>query len=159
MEYIQRPPSTNTDCIFCEAQTAQDGPRNLIIFRGRCAYVILNRYPYTSGHIMIVPNEHQPSLDLLNQDTRSEVMELANQSIQVLQAEYNPQGFNLGINIGEAAGAGVVGHIHLHVVPRWKGDTNFMSALGMTRVLPESLEDTYARLRQAWQKIALKLKP
>jgi ATP adenylyltransferase len=153
MDYIQTPSKKNKECIFCGAQAVEDGPQNLIVFRSRYAYVILNRYPYTSGHIMVVPNDHKSSLELLNRDIRSEVMELVNLSIQVLQYEYHPQGFNVGVNIGEAAGAGIVGHIHLHIVPRWKGDTNFMSSLAMTRVLPESLEDTYTRLRLAWEKV------
>jgi ATP adenylyltransferase len=115
--------------------------------------VILNRYPYTTGHLMIVPFDHQPSLELLDAETRAELMELASQSIRVLQLEYAPQGFNLGINIGEAAGAGILGHVHLHVVPRWKGDTNFMSTLGDTRVLPEALEDTWRRIKIAWDRL------
>lgn len=153
MDYIQRPADSNQECVFCQVCNLQDGPQNLIVFRGQSAYVILNRYPYTSGHVMVVPYVHQPSLENLTPETRSELMELASLAIQVLQAEYHPQGFNLGINIGEAAGAGIIGHVHLHVVPRWKGDTNFMSTLGQTRVLPENLEDTYERLRRAWSKI------
>jgi ATP adenylyltransferase len=153
MEYIQSPQNSKKDCVFCEAPLGQDEQENLIVFRGKFSFIILNRYPYTSGHIMVVPYEHQPSLELVDRATRSEVMELANYSIQVLQMEYHPQGFNVGINIGEAAGAGILGHIHMHVVPRWKGDTNFMSTLGMTRVLPENLEDTFTRLKRACEKI------
>lgn len=155
MDYINKSPNNDQECVFCGVQADQDTVQNLIVYRGQNAYVILNRYPYTSGHIMVVPNSHQPSLGLLDRVTRSEVMELATMSVQALQAEYRPQGFNVGINIGEAAGAGIVDHIHLHVVPRWKGDTNFMSTLGMARVLPESLEATYARLKQAWEKVFL----
>lgn len=100
---------------------------------------------------MVVPYVHQPSLELLDAQTRSEMMELATQAIGVLREVYNPQGFNIGINIGEPAGAGITEHIHLHVVPRWTGDTNFMSALGKARVLPELLEDTYQRILNAWE--------
>lgn len=128
-----------------------DGPQNLIFHRGQHAYGILNRYPYTSGHLMLVPYIHEPTLTSLDAATRTELMELANQAIEVLQKIYNPQGFNVGINIGEAAGAGITEHIHVHVVPRWGGDTNFMSSLAQTRVLPESLEETYLRVKQAWQ--------
>jgi ATP adenylyltransferase len=112
--------------------------------------VMLNRYPYTSGHLMIVPFEHQPSLELLEPGSRADVMELAARAVQVVEALYSPQGFNLGMNIGAAAGAGITEHVHLHVVPRWVGDTNFMSSVAQTRVLPELLEETYRRVKEAW---------
>jgi len=150
MDYIQRPPEKNECCVFCDTLAFKDGPENLVVWRGLGAYVILNRYPYTSGHVMVVPIEHQPDLEKLDSIVRSEMMELVNTSIQVLKYEYQPQGFNMGINIGEAGGAGILGHIHMHVVPRWIGDTNFMSSLGMTRVLPEGLEESYARIKKAW---------
>ncbi len=137
-------------CVFCNEAALPDGPENLIVYRGRRAFVILNRYPYTSGHLMVVPFAHQPSLDLLDAETRAEMMELVTQSMRVLQAVYCPHGFNLGANIGEAAGAGIADHVHLHVVPRWSSDTNFMSSLGQTRVLPEELEQTWQRMTQAW---------
>jgi ATP adenylyltransferase len=127
-----------------------DGPQNLIIHRAPLTFVIINRYPYTSGHLMVVPYAHEPTLEGLEAGMRAEIMELAIQSIAVLRQVYNPQGFNIGINIGEPAGAGILDHVHLHIVPRWTGDTNFMSSLGQTRVLPETLEDTWARVRQAW---------
>jgi len=149
MEYIQKP-ANDSACIFCEETRQPDSAANLIIYRARQAYVILNRYPYTSGHLMIVPFDHQPSLELLPAEARAEMMELAAWATRVLKTVYRPQGFNLGINIGEAAGAGIIGHVHLHVVPRWGGDTNFMTSLGNTRVLPETLEDTWQRLRLAW---------
>ena len=136
-------------CVFCAAQAQPDGPENLIAFRGSHAYVILNLYPYTSGHLMVVPFEHKAGLEELDEATRAEMMELATRCMTVLREIYHPQGFNMGINIGEAAGAGVVGHVHIHIVPRWVGDTNFMSATASTRVLPEVLEDTYRRVRAA----------
>jgi len=154
MEYIQQPNKKEESCVFCKSQVCSDGPDNLIIYRAARAYIILNRYPYTSGHVMVVPNTHRPDLDQLDRETRGEVMELANLAVRTIQSVYKPQGFNIGINQGAAAGAGILGHIHLHVVPRWHGDTNFMSTLGMTRVLPESLEDTYWRLKQALDKLA-----
>ncbi len=150
MMYIQSH-RNETDCVFCVEAARSDGPQNLIFHRGQHAYGILNRYPYTSGHLMLVPYAHEATLFGLNQTARAELMELANQAIEVLQQVYKPQGFNIGINIGEAAGAGIIDHIHVHVVPRWGGDTNFMSSLAQTRVLPESLEETYHRVRQAWQ--------
>lgn len=150
MEYIEN--SNREDgCIFCNAQEKEDGVENLIAFRGECSYVILNRYPYTSGHLMVVPFEHKASLEELNAETRAEMMELTSRSMTVLRNIYNPQAFNMGANIGEAAGAGVKEHVHIHIVPRWVGDTNFMSAVGETRVLPEALEDTYERVRKGFQ--------
>ena len=127
------------------------GPENLIVYRAEWSFVILNRYPYSSGHIMVVPYEHQSSLVLLGTQARAEIMELTSRGIQVLEEEYHPQGFNIGVNIGEAAGAGIRDHVHLHILPRWKGDTNFMSALAETRVLPETLDQTYLRVKSAWE--------
>ncbi len=150
MEYIQDDKHDNT-CIFCKAAGEPLSAENLVVFKGQSAYVILNRFPYTSGHIMVVPYSHQPSLELLEAGTRAEMMELASRAVDILRQVYRPQGFNLGINIGSAAGAGIADHVHLHVVPRWGGDTNFMSTLGDTRVLPETLEDTYRRIRAAWE--------
>jgi ATP adenylyltransferase len=149
MAYIEKHHS-ESGCILCEVLDQSDSPDNLIVWRGSRVYVILNRFPYTSGHLMIVPYDHLPSLHELDPETRSEIIELADRAVCVLQEAYHPQGFNLGINLGEAAGAGITEHVHLHVVPRWMGDTNFMSTLGGTRVLPESLADTYQRIRQAW---------
>jgi ATP adenylyltransferase len=146
MKYIE----TNEQeegCVFCGAQAGEDSVANLIAFRGQRAFVILNLYPYTSGHLMVIPFEHVATLEELNPAARAEMMELSSQCMTILQKIYNPQGFNMGANIGKAAGAGVPGHVHIHIVPRWGGDTNFMSTLGETRVLPESIEDTYTRVR------------
>lgn len=148
MEYIEN--SKVEGCIFCSAQAKEDSAENLIAFRGERAFVILNRYPYTSGHLMVVPFHHQPNLEQLDPETRAEMMELTTRCMAVLRTIYHPQAFNMGANIGEAAGAGVKSHVHIHIVPRWAGDTNFMSTLGETRVLPEALEVTYQRVRQAF---------
>lgn len=150
MSYIQQHKAEN-GCVFCKAQQIPDGTENLVLHRGERSFVILNRFPYTSGHLMVVPFQHEASLEGLDAATRAELLELANKVMKMLGREYNAQGFNVGINIGEAAGAGITEHIHLHVVPRWSGDTNFMSSLGDTRVLPETLEDTYQRMKNAWQ--------
>lgn len=149
MEYIESNHKVD-GCVFCIAQAQADGAENLIAYRGKLAYVILNRYPYTSGHLMVNPFEHKPNLEELDSATRSEMMELTSRCTTVLKNIYNPQGFNVGVNMGEAAGAGVLGHVHIHVVPRWKGDTNFMSSIGGTRVLPEALEQTYHRVWEAF---------
>ncbi len=148
MEYIEN--SKVDGCIFCDAPEKEDSAENLIAFRGEHAYVILNRYPYTSGHLMVVPFQHNASLEELDPQTRAEMMELTTRCMTVLRGLYRPQGFNVGINIGEAAGAGVKEHVHIHIVPRWAGDTNFMSAVAETRVLPESLEQTYQRVKNGF---------
>jgi ATP adenylyltransferase len=149
MTYIENAGS-HDGCVFCNALGAPDSPANLIVRREKLAFVILNRYPYTSGHLMIVPTAHQPNLELLTPAARSAMMELTAQATAVLRKVYNSQAFNIGANIGEAAGAGVKEHVHLHIVPRWNGDTNFMSTLAETRVLPEALEDTWQRVSVAF---------
>lgn len=151
MKYIEGHEG-QTGCIFCDALARPDNAENLIIKRGVLAFVILNLYPYTSGHIMVAPVTHQPSLEYLDPDSRAEMMELVSQSLVTLKEIYRPQAFNVGANIGEAAGAGVPGHVHMHIVPRWTGDTNFMSTLGETRVLPEALEDTYKRIKAGFER-------
>ena len=151
MKYIES--NEEEGCIFCNALAKpSDDSKNLIIKRGEKAFVIVNLYPYTSGHIMVAPMAHQPSLEHLDTETRAEIMELVSDSMVILKGIYKPQAFNVGANIGEAAGAGVPDHVHLHIVPRWNGDTNFMSTVGETRVLPESLEETYRRIKVAFQK-------
>jgi ATP adenylyltransferase len=138
-------------CVFCAAQAQPDGPENLVAYRGKHSFVIMNLYPYTSGHLMVVPYAHKATLEDLDPATRGEMMELAARCMTVLREIYHPQGFNMGANIGEAAGAGILDHVHVHVVPRWVGDTNFMSSLAGTRVLPEIVQDTYERVRAAFQ--------
>jgi ATP adenylyltransferase len=149
MTYIEKY-EKESGCVFCSAQAKADSAENLIVFRGENAYVILNRYPYTSGHLMVIPFEHVSNLEALKAETRAEMMELASRCTTVLRIVYGTASFNMGINIGEAAGAGVLGHVHIHIVPRWVGDTNFMSTTGDTRVLPEALEDTYNRVKEAF---------
>jgi ATP adenylyltransferase len=142
--------SKTSGCIFCKVYKEVDGPGNLVIFRGECCFVILNRFPYTSGHLMVVANLHLASLEDLDAETRAEMMELTTRAMTVVRSVYHPDAFNIGANIGAAAGAGVAGHVHIHVVPRWTGDANFMLTLANTKVMPESLEETYARLLGAW---------
>ena len=151
MEYIENH-DKETGCVFCNAQAKKDSAENLIAFRGKLAYVILNRYPYTSGHLLVIPFAHKPNIEELDSTTRAEMIELTTRCTTALRNIYNPQGFNIGMNIGEAAGAGVKEHVHIHVVPRWKGDTNFMSTVGETRVLPEELETTWQRVKNEFLK-------
>jgi ATP adenylyltransferase len=152
MQYIENHPS-QAGCIFCQALASSDDDASLLLQRAQHAFVLLNRFPYTSGHLMVVPNLHSASLEDVPLEALSQVMALTQTALKALRRVYSPQGFNLGFNLGESAGAGVADHLHLHVVPRWTGDTNFMATLANTRVLPESLEETYRRLRQAWQEI------
>jgi ATP adenylyltransferase len=149
MNYISRTDKP-AGCIFCDACACQDGEENLIVHRGKLAFVILNRYPYTSGHIMVVPYAHLPSLVSLDSATLQEMMLLINQGLRSIEKVYHPHGFNVGANIGTVAGAGVADHIHFHVVPRWNGDTNFMTTVGAARVLPEDLLQTLQRLQDGW---------
>ena len=148
MSYMQS--DKNDGCAFCHELAQPDGAQNLILHRGQCAFVILNRFPYTSGHLMTVPYAHVATLEELEEPVRAEMMELAVMAMRVLRAVYHPHGFNLGVNIGDAGGAGIAEHVHMHIVPRWVGDTNFLSTLGETRVLPELLDDTYRRVCSAW---------
>jgi ATP adenylyltransferase len=146
-------------CVFCnllasvDYAIAQGADRDAaekaagLVFRGKDNFVCLNAYPYTSGHVMVIPHEHQSSLAALPQETAHELMDLAQATERVLRKIYSPHGLNFGMNLGEAAGAGVAGHLHLHGLPRWVGDTNFMTTVGETRVLPETLEVTWERMR------------
>ncbi len=149
MKYVEGDKEPKS-CVFCHELNLPDDTENLIINRGKSAFVLLNRFPYTTGHLMVVPYQHIQSLDLLDVETRGELMEITSHALEVLRQVYKPDGFNVGANIGSAAGAGVVGHVHIHIVARWVGDTNFMSTLGETRVLPEDLSTTYQRIRSAW---------
>ena len=137
------------ECIFCAAAEAHDDAQFLIVLRGKKNFVILNRYPYTSGHVMVVPYAHRATLADSEPETLSEMMALAQRMERALENLYHPNGYNVGINIGKAAGAGIAGHLHLHVLPRWIGDTNFMTTVGETRVQPEELATTYRRMRIA----------
>lgn len=148
MKYLKAAEGERASCVFCEAPSMRD-EESLIVYRGEKAYVILNKYPYNNGHVMIVPYRHVPSLVDLRADELTEIAILVNASITALIEVYKPHGFNVGVNIGEAAGAGIAGHVHVHVVPRWRGDSNFMMTVGGTKVLPEMLKDTYKRLKPA----------
>jgi ATP adenylyltransferase len=137
-------------CPFCHQLDAGNDRQSFIVHRAAHNFVILNLYPYTSGHVMVVPYEHVDSLQKLPSDAATEMMALTQKMEAVLRKVYHPDGINLGMNIGKAAGAGVAGHIHMHVLPRWVADSNFMTTIGETRVLPESLETTWERMKEAF---------
>jgi ATP adenylyltransferase len=140
-------------CIFCDALSVA-APSSLVVFQAPLAYVILNLYPYNNGHLMVVPRRHVGTLAVATPDELAELMALTRRAEMALTAAYEPHGLNVGINLGKAAGAGVLDHLHIHVVPRWNGDTNFMTAVGEVRVLPEQLEDSAARLRPLFERLA-----
>ncbi len=133
-------------CVFCEALTRTDEEAG-IVFRGKHCFIIINAFPYTSGHVMVVPYQHLDQLQNLPDSAAQEMMSLSQKTEAVLRELYHPDGVNLGMNIGKAAGAGIAGHIHMHVLPRWVADANFMTVIGETRVLPESLDETFTRLK------------
>jgi len=135
-------------CIFCEAvKNPANDEKNFVLHRGTHAFVILNLYPYISGHLMIAPNAHLGELDAAPKETTDEMMDLAKRCQTALREVYHPQGFNVGMNLGRAAGAGIADHIHMHIMPRWTGDTNFITSVAETRVLSEDLPTTYQKLR------------
>jgi ATP adenylyltransferase len=139
-------------CIFCEA--AGTGRDELVLVRTKLTYVILNRYPYNNGHLMVVPRRHVATLATSTPDELADLMRLTRHAEMALTEAYTPQGINVGINLGRPAGAGIVDHLHVHLVPRWNGDTSFISVIGNTRVLPEELDQTAARLRPIFERLA-----
>ncbi len=136
-------------CVFCDAVKANDDAKSRIVHRGESCFVILNTFPYTPGHVMVVPYAHLDDLQKLPTATANEMMALSQRMETVLRELYHPDGINLGMNIGKAAGAGIAGHIHMHVLPRWVADSNFMSVVAETRVLPETLDVTWEKMRKA----------
>ena len=136
-------------CIFCDLPAANRDEETLIVLRSTKNYVVLNRYPYTAGHIMIVPYAHTADFAGLDAQTATEMMYVAQRVQAALDSVYHPDGFNLGMNLGRSAGAGIADHLHLHLLPRWAGDTNFMTTIGETRMEPEELSTTYEKLRRA----------
>ena len=146
MDYVSGPKEER--CFICAAIDSTDDAANLVVARRPHALAILNRYPYNSGHVMVAPLRHVAALGDLTSDERLGIMDLVTETVGVLDEEMHPEGFNVGINLGRPAGAGVPGHLHVHVVPRWIGDTNFMPVVGETMVLPEALETTQERLHR-----------
>lgn len=147
LEYLTAPETEG--CIFCDAAQGEDDRENLLLLRGKQAFLLLNRYPYNNGHFMAVPYAHVPSLEDLDERTLSETMLLVNRGLRALRATMAPHGFNIGVNVGQVAGAGIQEHVHIHAVPRWAGDTNFMPVVTDTRVVPQTWLQTYDMLRAA----------
>lgn len=142
--------SPSDACIFCVKAAEQKDAENFIVHRGDHCFVLLNLFPYTSGHLMIAPYQHVATLAAASPASLAEMIALARRAEECMQSVYRPHGMNIGMNLGECAGAGIAGHIHMHVVPRWPADANFMTTVGETRVLPEDLDTTYRRLSEAW---------
>jgi ATP adenylyltransferase len=139
-------------CVFCRVRDEQKDDESYVVYRAQLNFLILNLFPYTSGHLMIVPYEHTSSLASVDEATTTEMMALAKRAQSALDSLYRPDGFNIGMNLGRSAGAGIADHLHLHVVPRWAGDANFVSIIGETRVLPETLATTYEKLKNYFNK-------
>nr|AAP58575.1 putative HIT family protein [uncultured Acidobacteriota bacterium] len=151
-EYIASGDSKAGGCVFCDISAHPElDERNFVLHRAAHSLVVLNLYPYTSGHLLIIPYEHVPELDGATKQTTDEMMDLTKRCQTALRLAYKPTGFNVGMNLGQSAGAGIVDHIHIHILPRWVGDTNFMTAAGETRVLPEDLKTTFEKLRSNFQ--------
>jgi ATP adenylyltransferase len=153
LEYVTAAPTPTSACIFCDALESDEQAR-LVLATGRHCYVILNLYPYNSGHLMVVPHRHVGSLAELDADEANELMRLIRLAETALTEVYQPHGINVGLNLGRAAGAGVTDHLHFHLVPRWAGDTNFMSVVGSVRVLPEEIPQSAGRLRPVFERLA-----
>jgi len=152
-DYVQTadaPKESGTGDIFLDLPAENRDAENLILHRGQTAFVIMNRYPYTSGHVMVAPYRQTADFEDLGDEELLEINQLVGRCVAVLKRTHSPDGFNVGINLGRAAGAGIPVHIHWHVVPRWAGDTNFMTTVGDVRVIPQDLDQTYALLREAW---------
>jgi len=152
LKYVAGASGGTTGCVFCDA--ADPDRQDLVLIRSRLAYVILNLYPYNNGHLMVATTRHVANLASTNREEQTELMRLTRHSEIALSEAYSPQGINVGINLGRPAGAGVLDHLHVHLVPRWNGDTNFMSVIGNTRVLPEELWETAKRLRPIFERLA-----
>lgn len=153
MQFIEDLRNKRQNCIFCEMLEAGDDRERLILHRGETSYVMMNRFPYNNGHLLIVSNRHIAAIKDLNSKEYEEIMNLAGQSVEIMTQAINAEGFNCGINLGRSAGAGIKDHIHMHVVPRWVGDTNFLPVISDTRSMPEYLTATYDRLIDGFKKI------
>ena len=154
--YLEKSNMKSGSCIFVDLPNEEDDERNLILYRGTECFVMLNKYPYASGHLLIAPYQHTSEIEELQDETLLEINQVVGRCIAWLRFAYKPEGFNIGVNLGKSGGAGIPDHIHWHVVPRWDGDTNFMTVTASTRVIPQSLTDTYAKLKSAVETLGVK---
>jgi ATP adenylyltransferase len=154
MEYILS--NKREGCVFCDALSADASHdrETLILHRGRFCGVVMNLYPYNNGHLMVIPYVHQTTFEGLPPEALLEVMSLMNKSVSILRQTLNAEGFNVGVNLGKSAGAGIDQHVHLHIVPRWAGDTNFITTVGNVRCIPQDMQETYDKLQSAWEEAA-----
>ncbi len=150
LAYIKRTTKAQSGCVFCNKIAVGNDDEEMVVYRGEHAFVALNLYPYNNGHLLVIPYQHVPTLEELPPETLLEIANLINQSMATLRQVMRPDGFNIGVNIGQEAGAGISAHVHVHVVPRWTADSNFMTIIANTRNIPELLSDTYKRLKAAW---------
>ncbi|MFP6870426.1 MAG: HIT domain-containing protein [Nitrospinota bacterium] len=157
MEYILRdkpdasaPVTEGSPCVFCDLLQDADGPGNLVLYRGEAAYVVMNKFPYSNGHLLVVPIRHEKNFESLSDIEGAEIFRLGQKCITVLRQTLKADGFNMGLNLGRAAGAGIAPHLHFHVVPRWENDHNFMAVLGDVRIIPEHIQTTYKNLKRTF---------
>ena len=148
MAYIESGGTADEGCIFCTKPAANRDEENLIVYRGPRVFVIMNKFPYNNGHLMIAPYQHVPTIEELDAETLTELMITAQRVLAAMRAAFNPHGFNMGINQGAVAGAGIADHVHFHIVPRWNGDTNFMPVLADTKVMPDFIQNTARQIRE-----------
>lgn len=153
IQYIESTKEPIEGCLFDTVWASSDDRKNLVLHRGETAFIMMNAFPYSNGHLMVAPVKHTGDIRQLSSESLLEINQLVGKAISMLEQAYKPDGYNVGINLGRVAGAGIPGHIHWHIVPRWDGDTNFMMSVGLTRVLPESLETSYDRLRVALESL------
>lgn len=153
MEYIEEEGGKDAGCIFCTKPSENDDVENLILDRGKLCFTIMNRYPYNNGHIMVAPYRHINNITLLTDEEFSEMHKATNKGMMAIDSVMKPDGYNIGMNIGKVAGAGFEGHVHLHIVPRWNGDTNFMPVLADIKVMPEHIRKTYGKILEAMRKL------
>jgi ATP adenylyltransferase len=154
IESFSNEESKGKECLFCEKAKSNDDEKNLVLFRGETCYIIMNLFPYNSGHIMVVPYKHTSSFSSLTEEEMLELMKVIKKGISALEIALKPHGFNIGVNLGRVSGAGIEDHIHFHIVPRWNGDTNFMPVISETKVISELLSDTYKKIKSALEKVS-----
>ena len=146
--YLRGETAPRNGCLFCSVLKEEDDESNLVVHRGASVFAMLNRYPYSNGHLLLIPKEHVSSLEEVSLESLTELMALTQAVLRALREAYAPEGFNMGVNIGAAAGAGIPDHVHAHILPRWVGDTNFMTTVAQTHIIPEELNVTYARMKE-----------